>query len=795
VAPFAGVWVGVWEDSGELCHTLVVEEVLANGYARVIYSVGTSLVLNIRLPGFLRATGRIVDGELRVRLPIRDRPARAYRVVGEALQATREDPDGHTGRARLTRLADLTEVGCGPQGRGLRPAPPAMGPRDRLTATELRGSPATGVEPVHNAYFMPVGPAAPALHAFQGIVTVHSLTLFRARHGCAGVAERLPAFSVAFFTEGERLVPVVRDLLEPPGLILSSGRVWSEPGDGGWSRASFPFVLTHPSFNSSYNGLATFLYDDTQVSALRVQVVQETAPRAAFDGWGQTRMTYTPGPPANDAAVRAQFAAELRQQTPIRPWSAVPVAAGSPGVEGFDGDTAPEDVTASGLIVDGVIYLRGCETRWGPYPYCREMRHGVFSVTKSLGAAVALLRLAQTYGDQVFDVKIKDYVPVTAAHDGWDAVTFGHALDMATGIGDNAPQRWPHNVFADDETPKMIQRFLIGARTAQEKLDVTFSYGRYPWGPGQVVRYNSTHTFVLAAAMDRFLKTQAGPHAHLWEVVVAEVFQPLGIFHAPMRHTQETDGGRGIPHLLHGLYPTLDDLAKLTTLLQQGGRHEGQQVLHAGRLAEALYQTDAKGLPTGWENRFGEGRYHRSFWSMPYRTATGCPFQIPFMSGVGGNVVVLLPNGITAFRIADGGHYDLEAMVRASEAVRPFPCAAGAAAAAPELLGASDLEALFAGHTLYAEGGHRFPFYDRRPVYLYLGAGGVLYGTSHDGVDVGTWHITPDGQWCCTWHVWDGRRERCYAVSRVGTDQFSLYPHDTWDRWDVTRRPGIPEGY
>ena len=129
--------------------------------------------------------------------------------------------------------------------------------------------------------------------------------------------------------------------------------------------------------------------------------------------------------------------------------------------------------------------------------------------------------------------------------------------------------------------------------------------------------------------------------------------------------------------------PRFDDLAKLTTLLQHGGRHQGQQLLHAAKLAEALYQTDARGLPTGWENRFGEGRYHRSFWSMPYRTATGCHFQIPFMSGVGGNIVVLLPNGITAFRVADGGHHDLDAMVRAGEAVRPFPCAAGSAEAPP----------------------------------------------------------------------------------------------------------------
>ena len=90
--------------------------------------------------------------------------------------------------------------------------------------------------------------------------------------------------------------------------------------------------------------------------------------------------------------------------------------------------------------------------------------------------------------------------------------------------------------------------------------------------------------------MDSFLKRQAGPQAHLWDMVVAEVFRPLGIFHAPMLHTQEADGGRGIPLLDHGLYPTIDDLAKLTTLLQHGGQHQGQPLLSATKLAEALYR-------------------------------------------------------------------------------------------------------------------------------------------------------------------------------------------------------------
>src|SRR3989442_8947724 len=74
VARFAGAWSGEREDSGGLCHTLVVEEVWANGYARVIYSVGTSVALGVPLPRFVRVTGKIVNGTLRLHLPESDRP-------------------------------------------------------------------------------------------------------------------------------------------------------------------------------------------------------------------------------------------------------------------------------------------------------------------------------------------------------------------------------------------------------------------------------------------------------------------------------------------------------------------------------------------------------------------------------------------------------------------------------------------------------------------------------------------------------------------------------------------------
>ena len=227
-------------------------------------------------------------------------------------------------------------------------------------------------------------------------------------------------------------------------------------------------------------------------------------------------------------------------------------------------------------------------------------------------------------------------------------------------------------------------------------------------------------------------------------MVATEVFRPIGIFHAPMLHTQEVDGGRGIPFLFVGLYPTIDDVAKLTALLQHGSQHQGQHILHAGKLAEALYKTNAMGLPSRQENRFGVGHYQLSFWSVPYRTPSGCFFQIPFMSGIGGNHVVLLPNGVSAFRFADDHNYNVDTMLLAGEAIRPFPCPAGSGEALPperQSLSASDLRAELTGHTFYADHWH-----------LFLAASGVQYGASKGGTehDVGTWHITADGQFCNT---------------------------------------------
>jgi hypothetical protein len=552
--------------------------------------------------------------------------------------------------------------------------------RDRATAEELLAADYKGDGPVNSAYFLPMWESGSALHDLEGILTVPEFKMLDAASGDQQASlSYFPGFSTEFLTFEGNLVPVQREVLLSPGeesfwkIILSPGRVWSEADDDGMSRASFPFVLVAEDTNETHNGVATFLYDDEQVSSFRFQVTQETAAWRQVDYWGQSPMDYLPGLLEDRGNLIAHFDEELSHQMPIRPWSDLQGAYDAELLDTFNGNILPSSLSTSGLILDDTIYLQPCHTRYGPFPYCASMRHGSFSIMKSMGAAIAMLRLAEKYGEEVFDLRIADYVEVTAAHDGWELVTFADALDMATGIGDDLPERVEPNVmFSDEEGDEQIFNGFIEALSARDKSEVCFTAGDYPWGPGEIARYNSCHTFILSMAMDSFLKSMEGAEADIWDMVLDEVYRPIGIYHAPIMRTIEPDGGRGIPLFWVGLYPTVDDAAKVAMLLRNGGQYQGQQLLHAGKVAEALRQTDLSGFPTGEINDCGEGNYLMAFWSMPYRSAAGDLYQIPYMSGFGGNRVILNPNGIITFQFTDAHIYGFESMVKVSDGMDPF---------------------------------------------------------------------------------------------------------------------------
>jgi CubicO group peptidase (beta-lactamase class C family) len=538
-----------------------------------------------------------------------------------------------------------------------------------LTYEDLNG---TRGELLHNDYFMPVGEPEDALHELVGRLSISPDLALSNLTGW-------PGFDVQFFTSGRYLVPVERDIIRSStsnwDIILSPGTVWSEPSDRGWSRASFPFVLTGKRWNESHNGLATFLFNDTEVSSLRVQIVQEAAEWAQFDAWAILPMEYSPQRPENLDALRAEFTQSQEQRTPIRAWSELEIAAVAEPRDGFDGEAT--HVTTSGLVVDGVLYAHPCSTRHGDYPYCQEMRHGVYSVTKSAGAALALFWLAHVYGDEVFALRIADYLDVTADHDGWEEVTFAHVLNMMTGVGDNAPQQRAATYdFEDDEDDENFAEFAA-AEGALAKLDVAFSAGNYPWGPGQVGRYNTIQTFVLSAAMDAFLKSREGPDAYLWDHITDFVLAPLGIVDAPMMHTREADGSRGVPILGWGYYPTLGEITKVAQLFQDNGAYEGRQLIDADWVQVIQLGLQAPAHALNWENEYGKYRYYMSFWYLPFRGEAGCQHSIPQMNGLGGNLVTLMPNGMIGIRLADGeddapGTYNAENMAVVADRLRSF---------------------------------------------------------------------------------------------------------------------------
>ena len=73
----------------------------------------------------------------------------------------------------------------------------------------------------------------------------------------------------------------------------------------------------------------------------------------------------------------------------------------------------------------------------------------------------------------------------------------------------------------------------------------------------------------------------------------------------------------------------------------------------------------------------GEAHYFRSLWYEPDLSSRGCAYRAPYMVGGGGNAVILLPNGMTAIRIA-GGRWEDSAtwnripMRQLADAIRPI---------------------------------------------------------------------------------------------------------------------------
>lgn len=492
-----------------------------------------------------------------------------------------------------------------------------------------------------------------------------------------GHADVLPAFSVQVFTEGNKLIPVSNPQIgsRPPQslwqIIFGGGSVWQEPTDEGYSRGQLTVTLVNPFYANAHNGLLTFLYRDNEITDAWLQIFQENVDWLKQDYWGPIALQLSQANINWVAEARVAYRQLNDEKLPQKPWSELTANVAQSLLDNYHSGIDGANLSGSGLYYEGDLYYQPTETRYGTFPYPDSMRHGVYSVAKSMAAAVALFHLNHRYPDELTDARLVDYIE--GLHAGWQDVTLAQVLSMATGTGTANPSRQAQDPFADEtfEDDSLLTGFSL-ARSHQEKLHITRQFGDYPWAAGEVVRYNTSYTYLLSVALDNFLLSK-GEERPLWQVLQEDVYRKLGIRHFKMMHTEENTSQRPYPIMGVGIYPTAEEAIKIALLFQQGGLWQGERLLDANLVSQVTQFTEQTGLPAEIDGQANVGRrYHLSFWAQAFELSPDCHIVTPFMLGYGANYVILPGNDTILYRFQDAFNTDKLAMLRVADALSPF---------------------------------------------------------------------------------------------------------------------------
>jgi hypothetical protein len=493
----------------------------------------------------------------------------------------------------------------------------------------------------------------------------------------------LPAFSFEFLQNGSHLIPVKQGLIftgSPAwNYIIGPGRVWKENSDSGYSRASFPFALVERNQNCVHNGQMMFLFSNKKsprISRLRYQVTQETCRYLKFDLWGQVAAAYSYYRVANNKQLKKEHAGEVSARVPYKPFAALVKDFPNSGVDltGFLRTVKfPKDITTYGLYIDGVHYVGNCQTRYGEYAFCDQIRLPSYSTAKSAFASVAMMRLGELYGSGVYRQLIRDFVPQYTLGGDWSKVTFENTLDMATG-------NYIKSGFeADEDGPEEVA-FLM-AEPYDKKIAAAFTPFPHQADPGTTWIYQSSATFIVTQAMTGFLDKQRGAAADLFALVRDDVYKPIQVSKGGLTTIRTDNAETGHPSGYFGLFYIPDDVVKIARFLNlDQGRIHSKQILDPERLDESLFRkTSVLGLPVpdvGNVSTKGTFHYNHAFWAKHITAAEfpqyTCDFWIPFMSGYGGITILLLPNGVNYYVFSDANEFNWYDAVHQINKLKPF---------------------------------------------------------------------------------------------------------------------------
>lgn len=468
-----------------------------------------------------------------------------------------------------------------------------------------------------------------------------------------------PEVSLSFLTVDHKwLVPVTQNVIEIGSLVNSEsywdiivqpGRLWKNNHEN-WNWASFPFSLVNRLEGETHIGVAFFGYRNTEVTNVRFQIVAETAPfdiAEHFVAWGVTKASYQVGSINNIEKHRDIYRRHLKERIPKADFLKLKNRVDETDLKMFHGATnlaEEDDVLQVGLFYDGVLYRSLPVFAGGPFPYGDEIRYGVWSVTKVAMMNVAMLRLAQKYGDDLLDEKIANYIEVPTELNKWQQVTFLDMANMASGRG--SVQEDPTCYLCD------YHRWYL-AKTTKEKVTESLNYP-WIWNAGKKYNYRDQDAFLLGVALENYIRSREGESASLLHMLKKEVYEPIGIYYFAANDTIEKDETLRYLRLDFGYYATLDDLVKISLLYQSKGKWNGEQILSQRLIEEVLPQNTPSTLAVSKEeeNSIGPSYYLMNWHIEPYVSSEGCKLYIPNMSGYGGNLVTLMPNNIVGLRIA-----------------------------------------------------------------------------------------------------------------------------------------------
>lgn len=475
-----------------------------------------------------------------------------------------------------------------------------------------------------------------------------------------------PVLEIALVSDGRSLIPAFRGPIpaDHPDWewIVEPGVTWTDPADRGWSRAALPFALQERNANCTHNGVLTFLYRaDARTSRVAWEVAGETCAYFKVDLWGMAKTRLTPGRVSAAPALIAAYRAEVAARLPTRPIEQIASVFPSiaPAELGSVLEVEPDNMTAYGFLAGGVHWVGGCRTRHGLYPFCDVLDLPSYSLSKSIFASLAMMRL-QLLWPGVVDERIGARVPACRGP-RWDDVRFGDALDMATGNYDSLGYE------VDEGGSKMPAFFRTDSHATRARLACAMFPRRAR--PGRQWAYHTVDTYLLGTGMQDFLRRHRGPDADIYrDLIVTPIWRPLGLSPVTYETKRSYDGARQ-PFTGWGLTLHRDDIVRIARFVASGGTINGKPILDPVMRAAAMQRDPAHpGLETG----VADQRYNHGYWAWNIARVIGCdrPVWVPFMSGYGGISVAMFPNGVIYYYFSDGGDYTWRRAAEAADKVQ-----------------------------------------------------------------------------------------------------------------------------